>query len=350
MGTKVVNDKKIEKKADGMSLISVIIPAYNAEKTIRNTMSSLLAQTYGNYEIILVDDGSADSTPGICDEYASRDSRVRVIHQVNGGLSNARNVGTKAAAGDYVTYVDSDDLVEKDYLKLLAEALEKTGADIAYGRINRVRENYTMKRTADSGNPRIEVFNRKQILSEMLTGKKIRVSCCCRLIPRQWMLEEPFPEGKYYEDLSNTHRVNLKAEKLALIEKDLYHYVMHGGTITTRKTTSRQQCLDYYEAINLCADECLACFPDLKNDAAVLIAREYMSLYLHIRRCEEKDAELAAVEKEVAHWLSKNWRKVAEDKKAPVDVRLRTVLCGNSPWLYEKIYYLGIKFTGKRIE
>ena len=88
-----------------MPKISVVVPAYNAEKTLNSTMSDLLAQTYRDYEIVLVDDGSTDSTPDICDSYREKYDNVRVLHQKNGGLSNARNNGTKAAQGDYVTYV-----------------------------------------------------------------------------------------------------------------------------------------------------------------------------------------------------------------------------------------------------
>ena len=326
--------------------VSVIVPAYNAENTIKSTISDLVAQTYENFEIVIVDDGSTDRTPAICDEY--EDKRIRVVHQVNGGLSNARNNGTKSATGDYVTFVDSDDRVEKDFLQELVDALVKTGADISCGRIDRVKEGEVP--VVGSSNPRIEVFNRKQTVSEMLTGKKIWVGACCRLIPRQWILEEPFLEGKYYEDLSNTYRVNLKTENLAFVDKDLYHYVMHGGSITARRKPTKKQCLEYYEAIDLCSKGCLNAFPDLQNDVAVLMARDYMSLFLHIRRCDEKDAELAAMEKEIASWMKKNWRRAAGDRKAPRNVRMRTMLCGISPWLYEKIYYVGIKFTGKRIE
>ena len=326
--------------------VSVIVPAYNAENTIKSTISDLLAQTYENFEIVIVDDGSTDHTSDICDRY--EDKRIRVVHQVNGGLSNARNNGTNASAGDYVTFVDSDDRVEKDFLQELVDALVKTSADISCGRIDRVKEGEVP--VADSSNSGIEVFNRKQAVSEMLTGKKIWVGACCRLIPKQWMLEEPFLEGKYYEDLSNTYRVNLKAENLAFVDKHLYHYVMHGGSITARRKPTKRQCLEYYEAIDLCSKGCLAAFPDLQNDVAVLMARDYMSLYLHIRRCDEKDAELAAMEKEIASWMKRNWRKAAGDRKAPRNVRMRTMLCGISPWLYEKIYYVGIKFTGKRIE
>lgn len=337
-------------KEKAMPFISVIVPAYNAEKTINSTLSDLRNQTYEDFEIVIVDDGSTDSTAEIVDRYAEIDNRVRVIHQENGGSSNARNNGTKAAVGSYVTYVDSDDRVEKNYLEIMLNALVKTGADISCGRIDRVRKGYTSDQDPISGKPTIEVFDKQKTISEMLTGKKIWVGVCCRLIPREWMLDEPFLEGKFFEDLGNTYRVNLKADKVAFVDTVIYHYVMRGGSITARKRPSIKQCVDYYEAIDSCASGCLKAFPELEDDVKVLVARDYMSLLLHIRRCREKDAQLAAMEKEIILWLKKNWRRAASNKKAPGNVRMRTVLCGISPWLYEKIYYIGIKFTGKSID
>ena len=333
-----------------MPKISIVVPAYNAEKTIKGTMSDLLAQSYRDYEIVLVDDGSTDTTPDICDSYREKYDNVRVLHQVNGGLSNARNNGTKVAAGDYVTYVDSDDRVGKSFLERLVYAMEETGADIVSGRIVKVKEDFEPSNQDDDLYFLIEVFDKKQTISEMLTGKKIWVGACCRLVPRKWMIEEPFLEGKYYEDLSNTYRVNLKADKTAFIDADLYYYVMLGGSITARRKPSARQCDDYYEAIKLCAKGCADVFPDLRNDICVMISRDFMSLLLHIRRCEEKDASLVKMEKKLVRWIRRNWWRTFTNRKAPMNVRLRTLLCAINPWVYEKVYYFGIRFTGKKIE
>ena len=333
-----------------MPKISVVVPVYNAEKTLRGTMSDLLAQTYRDYEIVLVDDGSTDTTPDICDGYRAEYDHVRVLHQENGGLSNARNNGTKAALGDYVTYVDSDDRVGKFFLERLVYAMNETGADIVSGKIIKVKEDFVPSDEDDAQYFVIEIFDKKQTISEMLTGKKIWVGACCRLVPREWMIEEPFLEGKYYEDLSNTYRVNLKAEKTAFIDENLYYYVMHGGSITARRKPSAKQCDDYYEAIKLCAKGCAGVFPDLKNDISVMISRDFMSLLLHIRRCGEKDAALVKMEKKIVRWIRWNWWRAAFNRKAPMNVRLRVTLCAINSRLYEKVYYYGIRFTGKKIE
>ena len=330
-----------------MPLVSIVVPAYNAEDTIEKTIRDILAQVYQDYEVILVDDGSTDQTPILCDDLSKLDKRIQVIHQVNGGLSNARNNGTKKAVGEYVTYIDSDDRIEPTYLEYLVRAIREENADIACGRIDRVKEDYAMSDI--TGQYTVEAFDTRDTLSEMLTGKKLTVGACCRLVPREWQLQYPFLDGTYYEDLSNTYKVNMLSKKTVFVNAILYHYVMRGGSITGRKVTSAKQCKDYNNAIDACYDTVLKAWPDLQNDAAVLKARDYMSLYLSIQRCGEKDDQLLQTENRLKKWMKANWNRAAKNPKAPKDVRLRTILFRISPVLYKKIYYIGVRFKGKAI-
>ncbi len=112
-------------------LVSVIIPIYKVEPYIRECLDSVINQTYRNLEIILVDDGSPDGCPKICDEYAENDSRIKVVHKENGGLSDARNKGLDVASGEYITFVDSDDVVHKAYVEFLYDNLKKTNSDVS---------------------------------------------------------------------------------------------------------------------------------------------------------------------------------------------------------------------------
>ena len=186
-------------------------------------------------------------------------------------------------------------------------------------------------------------------MREMLTGKRLMTGPCCRLVPREWLLEERFPEGRFYEDLSHTYKINLKARHLALVRCVLYHYVMRGGSTTGRKKTTRKQCLDYYQAISLCRQGVLEVYPELENDAAVLTMRECLALYLSIRRCPERDEPLEKIEAEILEWMKRCWRTAAGNSRAPTELRLRCMLFGLSPWLYEKLYYIGIRFKGKAL-
>ena len=328
-----------------MPFVSIIIPAYNAENTLAITIGDVLAQTYTDFEVILVDDGSTDRTPAMCDSYT--DPRIRVIHQKNSGPSKARNTGNTAATGEYVLYVDSDDRVEPYCLEFLVNALRSTGADMACGDVDRVKDDYQM--IPSSVIPKVEVLGTEEALGEMLTERKVHIGSWCRLVPRKWVLEEPFLEGKYYEDLSNTYRVILKAGKVAVVLNVLYHYVMRGGSITSRKTPTVKQCIDYYEAVNMCAKGSLDAFPRLVADVAVMQSRDYMSLFLHIDRCPDKDIRLEKIRRSVLNWMKKNWVIAAKNNKSKKSVRLRILLFGISPWLYEKLYYIGINFTGKKV-
>ncbi len=330
-----------------MPLVSIVVPAYNAEDTIEKTIRDILAQVYQDYEVILVDDGSTDQTPILCDDLSKLDKRIQVIHQVNGGLSNARNNGTKKAVGEYVTYIDSDDRIEPTYLEYLVRAIREENADIACGRIDRVKEDYAMSDI--TGQYTVEAFDTRDTLSEMLTGKKLTVGACCRLVPREWQLQYPFLDGTYYEDLSNTYKVNMLSKKTVFVNAILYHYVMRGGSITGRKTTSVKQCLDYNNAINVCYDTVTNKYPELVNDAMVLKARDYMSLYLTIQRCNDRNEELRQIKKTIKLWTKNNWKKTARNLKAPKEVRLRICLFGINPLLYKIAYYVGIKIKGKAI-
>ena len=330
-----------------MPQISIIIPAFNAEETIKQIISDVIKQTYTDFELIIVNDGSSDSTQAICEDIIKIDSRVRLHNQVNGGLSNARNNGIKIAQGKYITLVDADDRIEPYYLEYLIKAIQDNGAEMACGKTDRVKEGYSPN--AETYNYSSELFDSKTAISEMLTGRKITVGPCNRLVPKEWYVESPFLEGKKYEDLSNSYKLHLKAHSVAYVNAPIYHYVMRGGSITGSKTVSKMQCLNYFEAIKLCSNGIRNVYPDLNSDIAFLIARDFMSLFLNIHRCPETSPKLNKMEKIVLKWMKKNWIIAFKNKKAPMSVRLRVLLFGISPVMYEYLYYIGIRFKGKSI-
>lgn len=331
-----------------MPLVSVIVPAYNAEDTIQKTINDILSQTYENYELIIVDDGSVDKTSSICDEYCAKYSNVRVIHQLNGGPSIARNNGIKEAKGDYVTFVDSDDRIDSRYLELLVKTLIKSDATLVVGQIDRIKEKQELFFPVDYS-PETVVLSQKESLKALGLGT-ISVGPVCKLIKKEHCLKHPFLEGKYYEDLSNTYRIILENDVIALIKQPLYHYSMRGGSITGRKKTTKKQCLDYYEAILLCEGTVVKHYPDLRNDAAILKARDYLSLYLTINRCDCIDDQLDNIRSIVVRWIKESWRIVVSNTEAPVELRMRIALFAISPSLYSFVYYIAASIKGKRIK
>ena len=200
-------------------LLSVIVPIYKGEPYLRKCFDSILSNTYRNIELILVDDGSPDKSGEICDEYATKDTRIKVIHQVNQGASMAYNNGIKAATGEYITFVDNDDWIESDEFALVMDRMEKTNCDI-------VLFNY------------VEEYKNKQVkncidLKKYYNTDTIKYGFICDQIgsyvwrgvykKAMWQGIE-LPQNTHYEDLATFIDVIMRATKIELIDKCLYHY------------------------------------------------------------------------------------------------------------------------------
>ena len=214
-----------------MGTISVIIPVYKVEDYLDRCVQSVLAQTYEDIEVILVDDGSPDGCGAKCDDYAARDSRVKVIHRENGGLSAARNTGLDAVAGEYILFVDGDDYIAPDMAEKLLAALEDTGADMALCDIKCVDDGGTVVREL----PPFEagVFGPEEIYRRMTFDDWAMryVTAWNRLYRRALFDGLRFEEGKLHEDEFLAHRLYDRCEKVAAVSDELYYYVQRGGSI-----------------------------------------------------------------------------------------------------------------------
>ena len=212
-------------------VISVIVPVYNTEATRRRTAESILGQDFCDFEMILVDDGSTDRSGKICDEYAAGDGRIRVIHQKNGGLSAARNTGIAAARGEYLTYIDSDDLIEPGFLEKLYRLTTRYEADMAVCGIAILGE-----KEAEAPIPQDAVHETcmtgREMLEQMLLGKIHGSSACGILLRAEIGRKHPFPPGKYHEDDFTTYKYFLASERTAATTEKLYRYIQREGSIT----------------------------------------------------------------------------------------------------------------------
>lgn len=216
--------------------ISVIIPIYNVEKYLEKCIDSVLAQTYRNIEIILVDDGSTDKCADICDSYLKKDSRVKVIHKVNGGLSSARNAGLDIAEGDFISFVDSDDFIEKEMLEKLYEALMEADADMAVCNF----------RWIDTNGARIakqsKIVIHDGILDESAYWRKVyepNGSCYVvawnKLYRRSIWEKLRYPEGKINEDEYVLHEILRVCNKVSCISYVGYNYIIREDSIMASK-------------------------------------------------------------------------------------------------------------------
>lgn len=231
----------MKSRCNPMPVISVIVPVYRVERFLPQCIDSILNQTFRNIEVILVDDGSDDGCPAICDEAAAKDARVRVIHQKNQGLSAARNAGIDAGQGDYFAFVDSDDYIEPDMLKKMLERVRKDGSELAVCNYHRVDEQGQELPQYVAGSP----IN----MDEAITDPDKAVEKLCihkfwyyiiatnRLYARRLFDDIRFPVGKRNEDIYVAYQVLWKAKGVSILKEPLYVYRWREGSIMKSKPT-----------------------------------------------------------------------------------------------------------------
>ncbi len=213
-------------------LISIIVPVYKVENYIDDCISSIVSQTYENIEIILVDDGSPDNCPKLCDEWKEKDSRIQVIHKQNGGLSDARNKALDIVKGDFISFVDSDDWIEKNMIETMYLALDKHNADICSCSIinHFIDENKISIR-----NCKEFVGNSEEALKHLYMNTDLPVASWCKLYKSYLWKDQRFPVGKVYEDAMTTYLIIDKAKAIVQINTPLYHYRIRKNSITNSK-------------------------------------------------------------------------------------------------------------------
>ncbi len=274
-------------------LISIIVPIYNTEKYLHNCIDSIIRQTYMEIEIILINDGSTDNSGNICDEYAKKDKRIRVFHNANGGLSNARNFGVQKSNGEYVTFVDSDDSIESDFVETLVFLCKKHGADIVQCNRCYNNENKGVESDVESVYSNIEA-------QYLLFGKDYipTVNSTCKLINRKIFDDIKFEEGRIHEDEIIIHRMLYFANKVVYINKRMYVVNRSENSITRSEFSLKK--LDYIYALEnrmlFYKSEGLEKLSDLT------LYRYTVSLKKYIRQVREKFPE----EKIILNQLKKN--------------------------------------------
>ena len=211
-----------------LPLISVIIPVYNVRDYVDRCLASVCAQTHRNLEIVVVDDGSTDGSSELCDDFARRDSRVRVLHRPNDGLSVARNAGLAVATGDYVGFVDGDDWIETDMYECLYALLAGCDADIAA--CSHFRDK-GRRSTAVHATGCTFVYSRDEAFAQLAEDKRIRNYAVDKLYRRSLFEDIVFPPGRYFEDIAVMCRLFAKARVVAFREVPKYHYCVRQGSI-----------------------------------------------------------------------------------------------------------------------
>lgn len=261
-----------------MSKISIIIPIYNVEAYLPQCLDSVIHQTYQDLEIILVNDGSTDACPQICETYAAKDKRIILIHKENGGLSDARNAGINICNGDFISFVDSDDIMSLDFYQLLMEALVKNDADIAECSFSTFEDGEDIVLEPNS-NPVAEFYNTECALNAIFE-EKLSIVVWNKIYKKELFYHIIFPVNKINEDVYTTYKVFAKAKKIVKTSDVLYFYRNHGGSIMGRDYSlkrldglaANEEMMHYFEKY----------FPNLHNRSVKAFCFVAMGHYIKI--------------------------------------------------------------------
>ena len=297
-------------------LVSVIVPVYKVEPYIHQCVDSILGQTYQNLEIILVDDGSPDNCGAICDEYAAKDARVRVIHKQNGGLSDARNAGMEICTGDYLAFVDSDDWIEPETYDCMMRLMQEKELDIVYCTVREVidgekagiRYSYYLDGT---------VVSAKEIQKRVLKNE-IAAAVWFRLCKRECFDGVRFPVGRTYEDIAVVFLPLENAKKpVGFVNRPFYNYrINNSGIAHQRKPLTRYHMfLSFRDCYEFASEH----VPEAVDAACANTARFAMGVYLDYH-CN-KWQELAPYVSEAEQFLSENKAQLLKSAAMPKNLK-----------------------------
>lgn len=212
-----------------MSKISIIVPVYNVEKYLEKCVNSILNQTFTDFELILVDDGSPDNSGAMCDQFAEKDERIKVIHKENGGLSDARNAGIEVAEGEYLGFVDSDDYIAEDMYDLLYANIVNEDADLSICGIYDVYENKEPQKRIQQ----YMILNKAEAMKVVLEAKIVSVHAVNKLYKKEIFTHVRYPVGKITEDAAVILSILEKTEKIVIDTNQKYYYFHRANSISS---------------------------------------------------------------------------------------------------------------------
>ncbi len=317
---------------ENQALISVIIPVYNVEEYLRECVDSVLKQTYQNFEIILVDDGSTDSSGKICDEYVKKDDRITVIHRKNGGLSVARNTGLSESNGNYVYFLDSDDYVSENALETLLKIAEKDNSDIVFFDAVSfadtddftVKQNYTRK-------SRYKTNSGLSIFAQMTENKEFHSAVPLLFIRKEFLSESKvrFVPDILYEDMVFTYQLFCKASTVSQCSDTLYFRRYRKNSIMTSSKTKKHftSCITVYQHNSAFANE---------------VGENNKAVYWYVSRCAfnifNVYEKLCKADKKNCKNELKIFKKDILEKNAFGNIALKMRCYGKGFWFIYKVF------------
>lgn len=307
--------------------ISIIVPVYKVEEYLPKCIDSILAQTFTDFELILVDDGSPDRCGEICDEYAKEDSRIVVIHKENGGQATARNMGLDIARGEYIGFVDSDDWIEKDMYEILYRLCINNDCEIA----NCCSTIYYKNRIVVNGGHSLILQNKEEAMKTLLIGELYDECLWTKLISRKLLNGIRIPEGIKYEDTAFTYKVFDRARKIACIGTAKYNYIKRDNSTMDRAI--KDICTDaifiYEDMYQFIHNR----YPELVDVVILKLGNSAMNVLKLI--CKADDFSIHKKKYyEVSRILNSHFRECMNLKDYPFNVKILLAALKTQPMLY----------------
>ena len=304
-------------------LISIIIPVYQVEKYLDKCIASVVNQTYSNLEIILVDDGSPDNCPAICDAWKERDPRINVIHQENGGLSHARNEGLKLAVGEFIGFVDSDDWIEPNMYETLLSIMMDAGIDIAVCNYQNESEDLMIINKKITL-PITKIYSVEEALKLLLSGKSfIRSYVWNKLFKKRILKNLLFTEDKLYEDVVWTPQVIGLTNSIIIIDLPLYHYLGRPDSLSRNVHNLYQRLMDASEMLEQRIQYIHEQYPSLENLAIAKYQIYCCNNYVDIM-IKKKQSDVSAI---LGHILHDNFSKWIWSKNLTLGIYKDGIKC-----------------------
>lgn len=265
-------------------LISVIVPVYNVEKYLKECLNSILFQTHKDLEIILIDDGSSDRSGKICDDFAIKDSRIKTFHTENKGQASARNFGLDIAKGDYISFVDSDDIIKKDYIEKLYELIVKFNTKMSMINLQPFSEKLSKIDPSKTNNIK-KVLNAKDLLMAICTGD-ISFAPWRFLYSKEIFKDLRFPKGQIYEDIYIAFDIIHNAKNIAYTDEICYFYrIRQGSTVHSFD----EKHLIAVKSVERFANLIIKTYPQLKNEANYSICSSMFDVSIGILKAKKMD-------------------------------------------------------------
>ena len=319
--------------------LSIIVPVYKVEKQLEQCIRSILNQSFTNFELILVDDGSPDKCGDICDEYEKKDSRIKVIHKKNGGLSDARNAGIERAKGEYIAFVDSDDFINKYMYEILYKNAKKWDADISICNFKMVCENDRIDEDISVICEDAKVYGRNEALNKLYSNENLQfIVAWNKIYKKELFLNIRYDYGKCHEDEFIIHKLIYNANKIAYCSSEMYYYLQRNNSIMNLEFSIHR--LDIIEAL----DKRMEFFR--KNDLLELEYRtqnlylNYFFKYYYKTKHELKNKSKA---REIKKVFKKNYKYLYKNPHYSINGKLLWIIFIINPGLF----YLILKLKDK---